>query len=197
MQRRVIEEAVVRSSVRKCLGVIVVTMLGALFALPMVGAGAQEVAADSNCVIQSVSPNPVPSFPAVVTVAGTAPTGSHVTLYGQTPPGTGSTTALASQDVTTGSFSLQANLTGPTSLSANFTTGDQSAYATSCSAVEGEVVITVEAAGASRDPGATAAARTLAFTGSSNTPSFVVIGVAAVAFGAILVVAARRRKQLS
>ena len=37
----------------------------------------------------------------------------------------------------------------------------------------------------------------LAFTGSSNTPSYVLIGIAALVLGAVLVVAARRRSQVS
>ena len=37
----------------------------------------------------------------------------------------------------------------------------------------------------------------LAFTGSSDTPSYVLIGIAALVVGAVLVVAARRRSQVS
>ena len=37
----------------------------------------------------------------------------------------------------------------------------------------------------------------LAFTGSSDTPTYVLIGIAALVFGAVLVVAARRRSQVS
>ncbi len=40
-------------------------------------------------------------------------------------------------------------------------------------------------------------AAALAFTGSSDTPSYVLIGIAAIVVGAVLVVAARRRSQVS
>ncbi len=46
-------------------------------------------------------------------------------------------------------------------------------------------------------PAAQPAAAALAFTGSSDTPSYVLIGIAAIVVGAVLVVAARRRSHLS
>jgi len=171
--------------------------LGALFALPMSAAGAQTVPgegapAEPSCVIVSTTPNPVDAFPADVTVKGTVQSGVHITLYGQTPPGTGTTVALASQDVTDGTFSLTANLSGDTNLSVNFTHGTNNAYTAGCATPGGEVVVLVKSNQASK-----AGAGALAFTGSSDTPSYVLIGIAAIVVGAVLVVAARRRSQLS
>ena len=188
-----------RNPVRKFVGVAVIGVLGALFALPMALAGAQTVGAPPapTCTILSVTPNPVTAFPSTITVTGTVESGVHITLYGQTPPGTGSTVALASQDVTDGTFSLSANLTAPTNVSVNFTYGNQNAYTAGCSTVSGEVVVLVKAAEAARTPTGPSTAAALAFTGSSDTPSYVLIGIAAVVIGAVLVVAARRRSHLS
>jgi LPXTG-motif cell wall-anchored protein len=191
-----IEEAMVRNPVRKFVGVALMGALGALFAVPMVAAGAQTVPEAPGCVILSTTPNPVTAFPSNVAVTGTVESGVTITLYGQTPPVTGPTVALASQVVTDGTFALQANLTGETDLSVNFTYGDGNAYTASCSTPGGEVVVRVKTATAS-NPGAGNTARALAFTGSSDTPSYVLIGIAAVLVGAVLVVAARRRSTLS
>jgi len=40
-------------------------------------------------------------------------------------------------------------------------------------------------------------AAALAFTGSNNTPSYVLVGIAALVLGAVLVIAARRRSQVT
>ncbi|HEY3670139.1 MAG TPA: LPXTG cell wall anchor domain-containing protein [Acidimicrobiia bacterium] len=187
-----------RNPVRKFVGVALMGVLGALFALPMVAAGAQTVPGEGaptapTCTILSTTPNPVTTFPADVTVTGTVQSGVHITLYGQTPPGTGTVVPLASQDVTDDTFSLTANLTGETDLTVNFTYGTDNAYTSGCSTPGGEVVVRVKANEATKSP--TAAA--LAFTGSSDTPSYVLIGIAAIVVGAVLVVAARRRSHLS
>jgi LPXTG-motif cell wall-anchored protein len=193
-----LEEAIVRNPVRKCVGVALMAAVGALFALPMVAAGAQTVPGEGApeapiCTITSTTPNPVTTFPADVTVTGTVQSGVRVTLYGQTPPGTGTTVALASQDVTDGTFSLTANLSGETDLTVNFTYGTDNAYTSGCATPGGEVVVRVKSNVASKGP----AAASLAFTGSSDTPSYVLIGIAAIVVGAVLVVAARRRSHLS
>jgi LPXTG-motif cell wall-anchored protein len=190
------EEAIVRNPVRKFVGVALMGVIGALFALPMVAAGAQEVPGEGapvapTCTILSTTPNPVTAFPADVTVTGTVQSGVHITLYGQTPPGTGTVVALASQDVTNDTFSLTANLTGETDLTVNFTYGTDNAYTSGCATPGGEVVVRV------KSNTATKPAASLAFTGSSDTPSYVLIGIAAIVVGAVLVVAARRRSHLS
>jgi LPXTG-motif cell wall-anchored protein len=151
-----------------------------------------------SCTILSTTPNPVTAFPVDVTVTGTVQSGVHITLYGQAvlsenPLQLGPTVALASQDVTNDTFSLTANLTGPTNLSVNFTYGNENAYTSGCATPGGEVVVRVRANEASRP----APAAALAFTGSSDTPSYVLIGIAAIVVGAVLVAAARRRSHLS
>ena len=180
---------------RKFVAVVVLALV-ALFAVPMVSAGAQTAPPAPGCVILSTAPNPVTAFPSVVTVTGTVESGVDITLYGQSPPLTGPTVALASQHATGGTFALQADLPAETDLSVNFTYGDGNAYAASCATPGGEVVVRVKTATAT-DPGAGTAARSLAFTGSSDTPSFLLIGIAAVLVGAVLVIAARRRSHLS
>lgn len=181
-----------RSPVRKLMGVAVIGLLGALFAAPMVGAGAQEFIpgegappVPGDCVILSVTPNPVTAFPATVTMTGTAPNDVHMVLYVDGVP-------TSEQDVTDGTFSLSANLTQAADLSANYTYGNENAYTAGCATPGGEVVVRVDVKGAQA-----AQANALAFTGSSNTPSYVLIGIAALVFGAVLVVAARRRSQVS
>lgn len=180
-----------RSPVRKLMGVAVIGLLGALFASPLLSAGAQEFVpgegappVPGDCVILSVTPNPVTAFPATVTMTGTAPNDVHMVLYVDGVP-------ASEQDVTNGTFSLSADLTQAADLSANYTYGNENAYTANCATPEGLNVVQV-------DPkSAEANAKSLAFTGSSNTPSYVLIGIAALVFGAVLVVAARRRSQVS
>lgn len=184
-----------RNPVRKLMGVALVGVLGALFAMPMLAAGAADPPAPpGNCVILSVTPNPVTAFPATVTVSGTVPSGVHVTLYAQTPPGTGPVVAVDQQDPVGTTFSLSTVLTASSNLSVNFTFGNQNAYTATCATPGGAVVVLVEAAQVTK-PAAAAAA--LAFTGSNDTPSYVLVGIAALMLGAVLVVAARRRSQVS
>ncbi len=137
-------------------------------------------------MILSVTPNPVPSFPAIVTMTGTAPNDVHMVLYVDGVP-------ASEQDVTDGTFSLSANLTKAADLSANYTYGNENAYTANSATPGGLNVVRVDVEGAQANTNAKA----LAFTGSSNTPSYVLIGIAALVFGAVLVVAARRRSQLS
>jgi LPXTG-motif cell wall-anchored protein len=191
----------VRYSVRKLTGVAMVGALGALFAVPMLSAGAQEVPTDPvqpDCTILSVTPNPVVA-PGSVTVTGVGESGVTVTLYGQSPPGTGPTVPLASQVVgADNGFVLQGNITEATDISANFTFGDGNAYTGGCATPEGEVVVR---ANVTVSPGnvtkPAAAAQSLAFTGSNDTPSYVLIGLAALVLGAVLVIAAKRRQPRS
>ena len=77
----------------------------------------------------------------------------------------------------------------------NFTFGNQNAYTAACAGVAGEVVVRVQAAQVTRPP--VVEAQALAFTGSSDTPMYVLIGIAAIVIGTVLVVAARRRSHLS
>jgi LPXTG-motif cell wall-anchored protein len=195
--------------VRKFVGVALMGVLGALFALPMLAAGAQTngstgtdgvpPAPPGDCVILSVAPNPVAAFPAQVTVTGTAPTTDNTTvvLYADGVPATpNSGTDKVSQAVTDGTFTLLYTVTQATNLSVNFTFGNQNAYTAGCATPGGEVVVRVDVKASEAAKPAPAAAA-LAFTGSSDTPSYVLIGIAAIVVGAVLVVAARRRSHLA
>jgi LPXTG-motif cell wall-anchored protein len=179
----------VRNRGRKALGVALAGVLGALFAVPMLAAGAQTdetPAAAADCVILSVNPNPAAAGQQV-TVSGTAPNGADMVLYADGIPAVAkSATDVVTQLVTDNTFALRYTVDGPTELSANFTVGG-SAYVASCADPSGEVVVKVAAASTNKPAGA------LAFTGSSDTPSYVLVGIAALALGAVLVVAARRR----
>jgi LPXTG-motif cell wall-anchored protein len=197
----------VRNPVRKFMGVVLMGVLGALFAFSMVAANAQTngstgtdgvpPAPPGDCTILSVTPNPVPGFPTQVTITGTAPTTDNTTvvLYANgspaAPNGAGD---IVSQAVTTGNFTLKYTVTAATDISVNFTYGNQNAYTAGCATPGGEVVIRVDVSptSATKPPAAS-----LAFTGSSDTPSYVLIGLAAVVVGAVLVVAARRRSKVA
>lgn len=195
-----------RNPVRKFVGVMVMGVLGALFAFSMLAASAQTngstgtdgvpPAPPGDCTILSVTPNPVPGFPTQVTITGTAPTTDNTTvvLYVNgapaVPNGGGD---IVSQPVTDGTFTLKYTVTAATDISVNFTYGNQNAYTSGCATPGGEVVVRVDVSPTS----ATRPAASLAFTGSSDTPSYVLIGIAAVVVGAVLVVAARRRSRVS
>jgi LPXTG-motif cell wall-anchored protein len=181
------EEAVVRMSVRKFVGVALMGLLGAL-ALPMLAAGAQTTGPPSTCTfaVNGTSPN--------FEVTGTAPAQADVTLY-FTPLSTGVTGAVATQSSTTFDFPFTAPETGD--ISVGYVTTDGNAYTATCATVAGEVVVRVEVGASEATRPAATPAAALAFTGSSDTPSYVLIGIAAVVVGAVLVVAARRRKQFS
>ncbi len=178
---------------RKIMGVVALGAIGALFVVPLASAGAQTPAAgqSGDCEITSMTPNPVTAFPADVTVEGTAPTGVHLVLYTQTPPATGPVVPAAEQDVTSGTFSLTAHLTAASDVSASYTYGDQNAYTAGCADPGGASVTKVDVEAAS------VTAQSLAFTGSSDTPSFVLIGLAALVLGAVFVIAARQRSHAS
>jgi LPXTG-motif cell wall-anchored protein len=197
--QRQAEEAIVRKSVRNMVGVILAGLLGASALLVLGGsAGAQTAPAPpGDCVNLTVAPNPVPSFPKQVNIVGQAPQGVHIVLYANGVPATPNDPSdIVTDDVAQNTFHLKYTVTAPTDLSINFTYGTDNAYTAACATPGGEVVVRVEAEAASVTKPAPAAAA-LAFTGSSDTPSFVLIGIAAVVVGAVLVVAARRRRQVS
>jgi LPXTG-motif cell wall-anchored protein len=198
------EEAIVRNPVRKFMGVAVMGVLAALFAMPMMGAGAQEFVPGEGpppspeCNITSFSPEgPVAetSFPVSVTLAGTVDQDAVLTLFGSTPPGA-DPVVLNEINVSPGDFSISGQVGGPSTITLGITYGPEGAYAAACATEGGVQAFNVEAQGASK-PAPAAAAAQLAFTGSSDTPSYVLIGIAAVVVGAVLVVAARRRSHLS
>jgi LPXTG-motif cell wall-anchored protein len=85
-------------------------------------------------------------------------------------------------------------LTGPTNVTANFSLVNANGYATGCNDPNGSLVVRVEAAQVARQA---QQAQALAFTGSNNTSSFALIGVAALVVGLVLTVGARRRGKVS
>jgi LPXTG-motif cell wall-anchored protein len=189
----------------------VLGVLGALFVMPMLAAGAATNGSTGSdgvpppppgaCVILAVAPNPVPAFPTQVTISGTAPSidNTHIVLYANGAPATPNAPSdVVQQDVTTGTFTLKYTVLAPTDLSVNYTYGNQNAYTAGCATPLGEVVVrVVEVKGAAVTRPAVAGAQALAFTGSNNTPSYVLVGIAALVLGAVLVIAARRRSRLS
>ena len=95
----------------------------------------------------------------------------------------------ASPDPGSFSFPLTVN-TDNTQVDINYTYGNKNAYVQGCTNVAGTVVtrITVQTA-----PQTVAK---LAFTGSSETPTYLLIGFGALAVGVVLVVASRRRSRV-
>jgi LPXTG-motif cell wall-anchored protein len=189
----------------------VLGVLGALFAMPMFAAGAATNGSTGSdgvpppppgaCVILSTVPNPVPAFPTQVTVSGTAPSidNTHIVLYANGVPATKNAASdVVAQDVTTGTFTLKYTVLAATDLAVNYTYGNQNAYVAGCATPLSEVVVrVVEVKGAAVTRPADPGARALAFTGSNNTPSYVLVGIAALVLGAVLVIAAKRRSRLS
>jgi LPXTG-motif cell wall-anchored protein len=186
------EEAPVSRPVRSIWSVAVAGMLGALFAFPVLasGAGAQTT---SVCTFTASE-----TAPGTIAVSVTTPAGAtevRVTFTpddASSPPQVESRTPPAGGGVTT----LQLTAAGAGVVTANFFDADGSAYGTGCSAPDGNAGISI-----SRDPtdpteAPAAQARALAFTGSHGTPSYVLVGVAAVVIGLVFVVAARRRRQV-
>jgi len=181
----------VRNPVRKFVCVAVIGVLGALFALPMLSAGAQTTTPTQSCIF-TVAPTTFAAgttFPQNVTVSGTAaPDGSIVTVFLNGSPTTPTATVVG------GTFSVVISIPASgTIVSLSLT----AAYAGACATPAGlpSVVVSAEVAGESVATGPAVAG--LAFTGSSNTPSYVLIGIAALVLGAVLVVAARRRAHVS
>ena len=185
-----------RNPVRKFVGVAVIAVLGVLFALPMLAAGAQEGGPPPtpDCVIDNATTTTV-TFPTNVTISGTLSLPAQLTLFAEAPPGSGTKTVVGGPtDVPAGPWSFTVNnVTQPTTFSVGITFGNGNAYTGACANAAGspEITVSAEAASASRPAAA------LAFTGSSDTPSFVLIGIAALVVGAVLVIAARRRSQVT
>jgi len=119
-------------------------------------------------------------FPINVTVTVTAPVGVTASLFLDGVVKGGPTVVPASGTVVYSNVNVASANVG---ISVNYTYGNKNAYTTVCSGAGGEVVIRVKAEAA-----------TLAFTGSSsNTPTYVLVGIAAIVLGLVMVVGVRRR----
>jgi LPXTG-motif cell wall-anchored protein len=173
------------------MGVALIALV-ALFALPMLAAGAQEGGpppSPGQCTFNATGTAPGPVTGSVTVPAGA--TEVTVTFTGGNP----STQTFSPVPAGGGTFNFTfAAPTTPGVVTANYVYGNKNAYSTGCQGPNGEAEIAIEAANAARPA---AQAQQLAFTGSSDTPSFVLIGIAALVVGAVLVIAARRHKQVS
>jgi LPXTG-motif cell wall-anchored protein len=177
-----------------------------LLALPMSVAGAQTNGSSGS---NGVPPDPPGACSFSVTPTGAVAPGTVLTISGVAPTTDNTTVFLfingvqvASQvPAANGSYSFQHTVVeadfvnGVMQISVNFTFGNQNAYTAVCTQVGGEATANIPILVAANEVVRPAAA--LAFTGSDDTPSFVLIGVAALVVGGVLVVAARRRKQVS
>ena len=179
-----------KRSISKLIGAAALGLLVAIVAVPTGLAGAQTTG--QTCSF-SVSPDTFTSFPATTTVSGTAPAGSHVRVFVQSDVNQTPTVAAEVNAASNGSFSSQFTVTGPTSITVNFSTADNNAYATGCAENLGVTTVTIPPV---QVAGSSVTAASLAFTGSSNTPSIALIGTAAVVVGAALVVGVRRKARV-
>jgi len=184
-------------------------VFGALL-LPMATAGAQAFVPGEGapptpaCIVTSFSPATASqaAFAAGVNVVveGTIDAPATLTLLaapnnGATPPTpTGPPVVLDEKAVGVGNFSISGVVHQTSTITLGITYGPKDAYAAACATAGGIQAFNVGAETATRPPAPAAA---LAFTGSSDTPSYVLIGIAAIVVGAVLVVAARRRSQVS
>jgi LPXTG-motif cell wall-anchored protein len=177
----------VHSSGRRFTRVVIFGAIAAFAALPLFATSASAADTSAGVCTFHVLPNPVSAFPAQVHIEGTAPAGSTISAF------SGSALLVTAGTDDSGNFhSANFQLNAATDVSANFTVGGSS-YGTGCSDPEGLLVERVTAQAAA----AQAQAQALAFTGSNNTTSFVLIGVTALIVGIVLTVGARRRSRIS
>ena len=190
-----------RNPVRKFLGTALIGLLGVFVAAPAI-AGAQTTApipGDGVGQCTYIVPTTVAATGDQVQVTGSAPGGVTVQLFVNNSVTPTAQQVLPGTSATTQPFSFTFTVTtSPTVVSVNYLYGGTgeaagNSYVAGCSNgnVSGEVVtrITVQTAGE-------VVARPLAFTGSNNTPTYVLIGVGAVVVGLVLMVAARRRSRV-
>jgi LPXTG-motif cell wall-anchored protein len=179
----------VQHSVRKLTRIVIFGAIAGFAALPLLATSASaQSSGDAVCTF-NVVPNPIaPPFPAAVHIEGTAPPNTQVTAFnGATPLVT--TTTDGGGNFHSANFGVNPD----TDVSATFAVAGGS-YATGCADPEGLVVVRVKAATAAQ---AAQQAQALAFTGSNNTSTFVLIGIAALVVGMVLTVGARRRSGVS
>jgi len=184
----------VRKPVRSIWAAALAGVLGALFAFPVLapGAGAQTT---SVCTFTASG-----TAPGTIDVSVTSPAGATEVRVTFTPDDASSTPQVFSRTPPAGGgvTALQFTADGPGVVTANFFDAEGSAYGTGCSGPDGTEGISISRAptAPTEAPAAQAQAQALAFTGSNDTPSYVLIGVAAVIIGLVFVVAARRRRQV-
>jgi hypothetical protein len=130
------------------------------------------------CVF-NIDPAITTTFPVNVTVSGTAPVGVNAIVF------VGGVEKASAVVGAGGTFNFP-GITVPDAnagVSVNYTYGNGNAYTAICASPGGEVVLRVKAETAA-----------LAFTGSSsNTGTYVLVGVAAIVLGLVMVVGVKRR----
>ena len=181
-----------RHPVRKLMGAVMVGALGALVALSSVagaqtaGEGGVAPAAPGDCSVSVDQTN----FPSIV-VSGTAPAADVVVTAYFLADGASGQTVIGSVHLANGGpFSFPFDTGGASGeVSASYTFGNKNAYTAACLGPGGILSIRVSKEEVIRPA-------SLAFTGSSDTPSFVLIGAGAVVVGLVLVFAARRRRRV-
>jgi LPXTG-motif cell wall-anchored protein len=179
----------VHRSMRRFTRIVIVGAIAAFAAVPLFATSASAVEAGAAVCTFDVLPNPVPAG-GTVHIEGTAPAGATVTAFDVTNPGT---PILVSSAIANASGNFRGPdfvITPPRNFSATFTLAG-SDYATGCADPDGLLVVRVEVLAAAVQRQA------LAFTGSNNTTSFVLIGVTALIVGIVLTVGARRRSRVS
>lgn len=169
--------------VRRRWGALIITGITAAIALGVVGVAAPAHAQTQvfSCSY-SVNPTTLPATGGVVTISGVAPGSTTVRIFIN-----GVLAATTQAAPITGAFSADVFITASVEISVAL----DDYPTTPCIGVGGESVDrdgngTIVVGGAS-------ASRNLAFTGSSDTRPFVLLGLGAVCVGLVLVVAARRR----
>jgi len=134
----------------------------------------------------------VASLPADVIVSGQVPTGATVVqLFLAQPFGTPLVLNQSVAPVGNAYSFAPVHITQAADISVTFLFGNGNSYTTTCTGPGGLTVVRIRPAVA-----AVQAARPLAFTGSSNTTEYVLIGVGLLAVGSVLVVGARRRNRV-
>jgi LPXTG-motif cell wall-anchored protein len=184
----------VRNTVRKLMAFTVIAVVGAFVASPVLVASAGTMpgvppASPGDCSFNVDNTN----FPSVV-ISGTTPAGADVVVEIRFQADGSPTPLLIHSEhlASGGAFSFTYNTGGAAgNVTVNYTFGTDNAYATGCTGPGGVTVVRAEAISKGTAP------KALAFTGSSNTPTFVVIGLAALVLGFVFVVAARRRSQVN
>ena len=176
-------------SVRRLTRVVILGAIATFAAVPLLATSASAQSSEDAVCTFNVLPNPIPPpFPAAVHIEGTAPPGTEVTAF------SGATALVTTTTNAAGNFSSANFAVFPeTDVSASFSVAGGS-YATGCADPQGLLVVRVTALAENVQR---AQAQALAFTGSNNTTSFVLIGVTALVVGIVLTVGARRRSRIT
>jgi hypothetical protein len=189
----------VASSMRRLVGTATLAMLVGSFVFAGV-AGAGIMIPDEGpgpCTFEVVGSSGSATldvgFPHDVSISVTAPADVDVSVFISTLPA--GTPVEYGPETSSGAPMAfgPVQLLAPSSITAGYTTTDGSAYTATCSGPGGVAAIQVLAAAANVVDSGT---RPLAFTGSDDTTTHVLIAAAAIVLGTVLVVGTRRRHRV-